>query len=113
MDSTLCILRNAWLLITPLLQAQTNKYVAPEKEWQNDLAKPSRTEYTGEGANEFLNALEAVAGLIPLPGVAAAVKIAKNIIQACDVSKYLIVTLLTESNNHHRTLTPPWNVQKN
>jgi len=43
-------------------------------------------DYTGEGAKAFLDVLESVAGLIPVPGVVTAVKAAKNIIKACDVN---------------------------
>ena len=49
------------------------------------LAKPNTAEYAGEVTKEFLDVLEAVADQIPLPGVSVAVKIAKNIMQACDV----------------------------
>ncbi|KDR74709.1 hypothetical protein GALMADRAFT_141056 [Galerina marginata CBS 339.88] len=52
----------------------------------DELAKPTATEYASEAAKSFLDALEAVAGQIPVPGVAAIVKIAKSIIQACDES---------------------------
>ncbi|KDR74748.1 hypothetical protein GALMADRAFT_157340 [Galerina marginata CBS 339.88] len=50
------------------------------------IAKPTSVEYAFDAATGFLDVLEAVAEQIPLPGVATAVKIAKNIMQACDDS---------------------------
>ncbi|KDR71703.1 hypothetical protein GALMADRAFT_229257 [Galerina marginata CBS 339.88] len=52
----------------------------------SSMAVPTSKEYAGEAAKEFLDALEAVADQIPLPGVATIVKVAKNIIHACDDS---------------------------
>ncbi|KAF8063534.1 hypothetical protein FPV67DRAFT_251307 [Lyophyllum atratum] len=51
-----------------------------------DLGKPTASEYAGETAKEFLKILEAVAQEIPVPGIASAVKIATNLIQACEES---------------------------
>ncbi|KAF5378118.1 hypothetical protein D9615_007542 [Tricholomella constricta] len=63
---------------------------APPKEaklqFDDGLGKPTSSEYTGEAAKEFLKVLAAVAEQIPVPGVGAAVKIATNLIQACDDS---------------------------
>ena len=94
----------AWLLISLLLhQASARK---PEKNINDTLAKPTVPEYAGEGAKVFLDVLESVAGpatnspgtgirprLIPVPGVAASAKVAKTIMQACDVS----LSILTAS----------------
>ena len=78
--------KTAWLLIVLisllLHQASARK---PEKDIGDTLAKPTVAEYAGEGAKAFLDVLESVADLIPVPGVAASVKLAKNIMQACDV----------------------------
>ncbi|KAF8074011.1 hypothetical protein FPV67DRAFT_1410258 [Lyophyllum atratum] len=52
----------------------------------NNLGKPTAGEYAGETAKEFLKILEAVAQEIPVPGVGAAVKIAMNLIKACEES---------------------------
>ena len=79
----------AWLLISLLLhQASTRK---PEKDINDTLAKPTVAEYAGEGAKVFLDVLESVADLIPVPGVAASVKVAKTIMQACDVSLSILI----------------------
>ncbi|KAF8074034.1 hypothetical protein FPV67DRAFT_1666763 [Lyophyllum atratum] len=52
----------------------------------NDLGKPTAGEYAGETAKEFLKILETVAQEIPVPGVGVAVKIATNLIKACEES---------------------------
>jgi len=49
------------------------------------LQKPTTGEYAGETAKEFLKALQAVAEAIPVPGLGQAVKLATNLIQACEV----------------------------
>ncbi|KAF9059220.1 hypothetical protein BDP27DRAFT_1453431 [Rhodocollybia butyracea] len=53
----------------------------------DDLGAPSKSEYTRETGKELLEVLEAVAENIPLPGVAIAVKLAKNLIQMCEDSR--------------------------
>ncbi|KDR77583.1 hypothetical protein GALMADRAFT_408058 [Galerina marginata CBS 339.88] len=58
---------------------------SPVKDGDN-LANPTVAEYASEAAKEFLDALEAVADQIPVPGVAMAVKVAKGIMQACEES---------------------------
>ena len=73
-----------WFLISLLLYKASAR--EPENDISDTLAKPTLAEYAGEGAKGFLDVLESVAGLIPVPGVVAAVKVAKNIIQVCDVS---------------------------
>ncbi|KAG6906490.1 hypothetical protein DXG01_013689 [Tephrocybe rancida] len=50
----------------------------------NKVAKPTRREYAGEAAKEFLTILEAVAGAVPVPGFSIVVKLAVKIIQACE-----------------------------
>lgn len=52
----------------------------------NDLSKPTPGEYAAYTAKEFLQALEAVADNIPVPGLNTAVKLATKLIEVCDVS---------------------------
>ncbi|KAG6905880.1 hypothetical protein DXG01_017120 [Tephrocybe rancida] len=52
----------------------------------NGVAKPTRGEYAGEAAKEFLTILEAVAVAVPVPGFGIVVKLALNIIKACEES---------------------------
>ncbi|KAG6912966.1 hypothetical protein DXG01_010732, partial [Tephrocybe rancida] len=52
----------------------------------NEAAKPTRGEYAGEAAKEFLTILDAVAGAVPVPGFSIVVKLAVNIIKACEES---------------------------
>ncbi|KAF9070489.1 hypothetical protein BDP27DRAFT_1263642 [Rhodocollybia butyracea] len=52
----------------------------------NNLSAPSRSEYVRETGKELLEVLEAVAENIPVPGVASAIKLAKNLIQMCEDS---------------------------
>ena len=81
-------LKQAELLIS--LKASARE---PENDICGTLAKPTLAEYADEGAKGFLDVLESVADLIPVPGVATAVKVANKIIQACDV----ILPILTAS----------------
>ncbi|KAG6904738.1 hypothetical protein DXG01_007550, partial [Tephrocybe rancida] len=50
----------------------------------NEMTKPTRREYAGEAAKEFLTILDAVAGAVPVPGLSIVVKLALNIIKACE-----------------------------
>ncbi|KAG6839409.1 hypothetical protein C0991_002815, partial [Blastosporella zonata] len=74
------------------------------------MARPTGREYTGEAAKEFFSVLQAVAEAIPVPGFGAAVKVAANIMKACEEShatleraqelklriKALVLTLVNE-----------------
>ncbi|KAG6914691.1 hypothetical protein DXG01_015926 [Tephrocybe rancida] len=76
----------------------------------NGVAKPTRGEYASEAAKEFLTILEAVAVAVPVPGFGIVVKLALNIIKACEEShatleqaqelklriKALVLTLVNE-----------------
>ncbi|KAG6905098.1 hypothetical protein DXG01_004883, partial [Tephrocybe rancida] len=50
----------------------------------SEVAKPTRGEYAGEAAKEFLTILEAIAVAVPVPGFGIVVKLALNIIKACE-----------------------------
>ncbi|KAG6900984.1 hypothetical protein C0995_002996, partial [Termitomyces sp. Mi166 len=54
---------------------------------RTDITSPTGVEYAGQAAREFLNILDNVAQSVPVPGFGAAVKIAINIIKACDESQ--------------------------
>ncbi|KAG6913855.1 hypothetical protein DXG01_003835 [Tephrocybe rancida] len=48
------------------------------------MMKPTRREYASETAKEFLTILDAVAEAVPVPGLSIVVKLALNIIKACE-----------------------------
>ncbi|KAG6856359.1 hypothetical protein H0H87_005346, partial [Tephrocybe sp. NHM501043] len=50
----------------------------------DDIVHPTGAEYATHAAREFLNILEAIAQVIPIPGFGPAVKIAVSIMKACD-----------------------------
>ncbi|KAG6918188.1 hypothetical protein DXG01_015976 [Tephrocybe rancida] len=50
----------------------------------NEVAKPTPGEYAGEAAKGFLTILEAVAEAVPVPGFGIVVKLAVEIIKACE-----------------------------
>ncbi|KAG6903796.1 hypothetical protein DXG01_014834, partial [Tephrocybe rancida] len=50
----------------------------------NEVVKPTRREYAGEAAKGFLTILEDVARAVPVPGLSIVVKLALNIIKACE-----------------------------
>ncbi|KAF9065631.1 hypothetical protein BDP27DRAFT_1450107 [Rhodocollybia butyracea] len=52
----------------------------------DDLGAPSKNEHARETGRMLLEALEAVAEQIPIPGVAIAIKMAKKLIQTCENS---------------------------
>ncbi|KAG6913894.1 hypothetical protein DXG01_003655 [Tephrocybe rancida] len=52
----------------------------------NEAAKPTRREYASEAAKGFLSILEDVARAVPVPGLSIVVKLALNIIKACEES---------------------------
>ncbi len=87
---SLSYMRNGYLLNTLFLfKVPVKELVLSGKEQILD-AKPSTAEYAGEATKQFLDVLESVGDLIPVPGFPTAVKIAKSIMQACDVSGRLI-----------------------
>ncbi|KAG6871666.1 hypothetical protein C0995_001649 [Termitomyces sp. Mi166 len=54
---------------------------------RTDITRPTGFEYAGQATREFLNIVDNVAPIVPVPGFGAAVKIAINIIKACDESQ--------------------------
>ncbi|KAG6900982.1 hypothetical protein C0995_002994, partial [Termitomyces sp. Mi166 len=54
---------------------------------RTDITPPTCVEYAGQATREFLDILDNVAQSVPVPGFGAAVKIAINIIKACDESQ--------------------------
>ncbi|KAG6871582.1 hypothetical protein C0995_002881 [Termitomyces sp. Mi166 len=52
-----------------------------------NITPPTGAEYAGQAAREFFHVLEAVAEAVPIPAFGTAVKVATNIIKACDDSQ--------------------------
>ncbi|KAG6855669.1 hypothetical protein H0H87_012294, partial [Tephrocybe sp. NHM501043] len=80
------------------------------REAGDNEANPTRSEYASQTAKEFLGVLESVAQAVPIPGFGATVKVAANIMRACEQShatleqaqelririKTLVLTLVNE-----------------
>ncbi|KAG6883150.1 hypothetical protein C0992_009541 [Termitomyces sp. T32_za158] len=52
-----------------------------------DIGPPTGNEYAGQAARGFFQTLEAISQAVPIPAFGVAVKIAANIIKACDDTK--------------------------
>ncbi|KAG6882752.1 hypothetical protein C0993_009289, partial [Termitomyces sp. T159_Od127] len=49
-----------------------------------DIGPPTGNEYAGQAARGFFQVLEAISEAVPIPAFGVAVKVAANIVQACD-----------------------------
>ncbi|KAG6862896.1 hypothetical protein C0993_001029, partial [Termitomyces sp. T159_Od127] len=62
----------------------TRPHPTPKEPSGVDIGPPTGNEYAGQAARGFFQVLEAISEAVPIPAFGVAVKVAANIVQACD-----------------------------